>query len=108
MNEMAMDNKSLATAGGLVFAVGLSAACLTGNVHGADHRFVIPNFSEADAKASSSPIVRYFLPEQAHKAEAELADEVMKLYQHLSERQQPLGTEFEAILEANVESLYEA
>jgi len=103
MNEIVQNRTSQSAAGTLVFA--LSAAMATGPVAWPVRDtpiYIVPQTS-----GSYSPFVEQSLI-VAPPAESNLFErEIAGVYASLSEGQEPLGAEFEAIWDANVDSLYE-
>lgn len=104
MNEIVQHRTSQSAAGTLVFA--LSAAMATGHVAWPVRDtpiYIVPQTS-----ASYSQFVKQSLILAPQSNSSIFAREIAKVYATLSEGQEPLGAEFEAIWDANVDSLYEA
>jgi len=104
MNEIVHHRTSQSAAGPLVFE--LSAAMATDHVAWPvpdTPIYIVPRTS-----ASYSPFVKQSLIVAPQADSNRFAKEIAGVYASLSEGQEPLGAEFEAIWDANVDSLYEA
>jgi hypothetical protein len=104
MNEIVQHRTSQSAAGPLVFA--LSAAMATGHVAWPVRDtpiYVVPQTS-----ASYSPFVEQSLILAPQSNSSLFAREIARVYASMSEGQEPLGADFEAVWDANVDSLYEA
>lgn len=67
-----------------------------------------PIYTVPQHTASYSPCVEDFLTFARRSTRSDFAREIAGLYAALSEGQEPLGAEFEAVWDANVAELYEA
>lgn len=105
MNNAVSYDASPATVGTLAFAAGLMLANGLPQVEWPtnDNPLYI-----ADHMASTYSPVMQSLSFAADEAGFSFAQKIAKIYATLAEGQEPLGEEFEAIWDANVNSLYEA
>lgn len=104
MNESFQHRTSQSAAGPLVFALG--AAMATGQVAWPVRD--TPVYIVLQTSASYSPFVEQSQIIAAQTNSSLFAREIAKFYASLSEGQEPLGADFEAVWDANVDSLYEA
>jgi hypothetical protein len=104
MNEIVQHHTSRSAAGTLVIA--LNAAMATGQV-----AWIVrdaPVYFVSQTTTSYSPFVIESLILTQQPNVSVFAREIAKVYAALSDGQEPLGAEFEAVWDANVDSLYEA
>lgn len=106
MNEIVQHRTSQSAAGTLVCALTAAMAAGAGAVAWPVRDtpiYVVPQTS-----ASYSPFVGQSLILTPQPNSSVFAREIAKVYAALSEGQEPLGAEFEAVWDANVDSLYES
>lgn len=100
MNEIVLPRKVTATAA----IVGLNAALAVGGATWPAHQPIyqtdqsIPTFSFFEKSLLVAPATNPL----------DFAQEIASIFAMLSEDQQPLGAEFEAVWDANVDSLYQS
>lgn len=89
-----------------IAAVGLSAAMSTGQATYPNP--ARPAYTLNHANSSYSEIYDRAISTASYSQEENFAQAIAKFYIKLSEGQEPLGTEFEAIWDANLDHLYES
>lgn len=104
MNKILQDRPSQTAAGTLVVA--FSAAMATGQAHWPVPEvpiYIVPQTAGTYSSFVDKAVI------VAPKFSSEIfAREIAQVYAALSDGQEPLGAEFEAVWDANVDSLYEA
>lgn len=103
MNDFIHHQVSNSAAGTLVFALG--AAMATGQVTWPVRE--APLYIVPQTGPSYSPFIERSVFLVPNSGSAVFAREIANVYAVLSEGQEPLGAEFEAVWDANVECLYE-
>lgn len=68
----------------------------------------LPIFQPLENNTSYSPFFEQPRASVPFEAEAEFSREIVKIFAELLEGQEPLGAEFEAVLNENIERLYES
>lgn len=97
MNEITFPNAASTTAA----IIGFNAALATGAAAWPvkEHTYVV---NEA------VPTISFFESDHLRLSDDGFAHEIASLFDSFSKQQQPLGAEFEAIWDANIDSLYES
>ncbi len=105
MNDIIESQKHLVTAGTLaIFSV--AAAVVIGPINWPDSE--TPVYNVPQISSSYSSFVDTSLSFAPNLSLSSFEQEVVEIFENLSENQELLGVEFEAVWDSNVDSLYEA
>ena len=104
MNRIWQDRPSQTAAGVVVFALGAAMAAGPANWPVRE----VPIYIVPQVAGTYSPFVDKAVVIAPTLAADEFAREIAGVYAALSERQEPLGAEFEAVWDANAADLYES
>ncbi len=105
MNDIVEYCTQTASAGTLA-VVGLTAAMAVVQVDWPVNEK--PVYEVHHINPSYSPFIEKFLTSSPISKQMDFAREIAEFYAFLSEGQEPLGSEFEAVWDANVDNLYES